>query len=287
MLNIGLIGNTKSLEPHVKRIQKNPKINIIGKSSVGINPQLNSFHFTIPEFNRIELIERADIILMDNTSLLPFKLICDIVKKSKHIFTTEYLKLTIEECTQLVKLTNESGSVVQVSNPYFFTPAIQWLNKNITTPVYIDISYFKPEIDTDSIYPLLMMLLGVTGVSPKKIGAIAFHSKESDSEFNNVRLEFNDASVVNINYGRFDQLNEFKIKAFSPGQFITLNFNSKIFQRHNNPIDLASYSNTNEFDTFINTILNKTQMVSSIEDYLIVLHAVQKINKKLDQFCVK
>jgi hypothetical protein len=131
------------------------------------------------------------------------------------------------------------------------------------------------------------MLIGTTGISPKKIGAIAFHSKESDSEFNNVRLEFNDASVVNINYGRFDQLNEFKIKVFSPGQFVTLNFNNKTFQRHNNPIDLTPFSNTNEFDTFINTIISKTQTVCSIEDYLIVLHAVQKINKKLNQFCVK
>jgi hypothetical protein len=286
MLNIGLIGNTKNLEPHVKRIQKNRKINIIGKSSVGINPQLNSFHFSIPEFNRIELIERADIILMDNTSLLPFKLLCDIVKKSKHIFTTEYLKLTIEECTQLVKLTNESGSVVQVSNPFYFTPAIQWLNKNVTTPVYVDISYFRPQIEEDSIFQLLMILLGVTGISPKKIGAIAFQSKETDSNFNNVRLEFNDASVVNLNYGRFEPLNEFKIKAYSPGQFVTLNFNNKTFQCHNKPIDFSPYSTTNEFDTFINTIVNKTRTVSSIEDYLIVLYAVQKINKKLNQFTV-
>ncbi len=220
MLNIGLIGNTKNLEPHVKRIQKNPKINIIGKSSVGINPQLHSFHFSIPEFNRIELIERADIILIDNSSLLPFKILCDIVKKSKHIFTTEYLKLTIEECTQLVKLTNESGSVVQVSNPFYFKPSVQWLNDNFSTPAYLDISYFSSEVNEDSLFQLLMMLLGITGISPKKIGAITFQSKQTDSNFHNVRLEFNDASVVNLNYGRLEPLNEFKIKAYSPGKFV-------------------------------------------------------------------
>ena len=287
MLNIGLIGNTKNLEPLVKRVQKNPKINIIGKSSVGTNAQLNSFHFSIPEFNRIELIERADIILMDDSSLLPFKLLCDIVKKSKHIFATEYLKLTIDESTQLAKLTNESGSVVQISNPFYFTPAIQWLNKNVKTPVYLDISYFRQEINDYSIFQLLMMLLGVTGISPKKISAIAFQSKDTNSNFNNVRLEFNDASIVNLNYGSFESLNEFKIKAFTPLQFVTLNFNTKLFQSHNKPIDLAPYSTTNELDTFINTIINKTHTISSIEDYLIVQHAVQKISKKLNQFTVR
>jgi len=287
MLNIGLIGNTKNLEPHVKRIQKNPKINIIGKSSVGINPQLNSFHFSIPEFNRIELIERADIILMDNSSLLPFKLLCDIVKKAKHIFTTEYLKLTIEECTQLVKLANESGSVVQVSNPYYFLPAVQWINKHMTMPVYLDISYFGPDTNEDTLFRLLMMLLGITGISPKKIGAITFRSKETDSNFQNVRLEFNDASVVNLNLGLFEPLHEFKVEAYSPGHFVTLNFNTKTYRSNNNPIELSSYSSTNEFDTFINTIINKSHTKSSIEDYLIALYAVQKINKKINQLTVQ
>ncbi len=287
MLNIGIIGNTKNLEPHVKRIQKNPKINIIGKSSVGINPQLNSFHFSIPEFNRIELIERADIILMDNSSLLPFKLLCDIVKKSKHIFTTEYLKLTVEECTQLVKLTNESGSVVQVSNPYYFTPVVQWMNNNISTPVYMDISHFSSELNDDSLYPLLMMLLGITGVNSKKMSAVTFHSKQTESHFNNVRLEFNDASVINLNYGQFEPLNEFKIEAYSPGKFAKLNFKTKTYHSDNNPINLTPYTSANEFDTFISTIVNKTRPISSIEDYLNVLNSVLKINKKINQFTIQ
>lgn len=283
MLNIGLIGNTKILEPHVKRIQKNPKIDIIGKASFGTTPHLDSFHYSIPEFNRVELIERADIIIMDNTSLLPFNLLCDIVKKSKHIFTTEYLKLTADECTTLVKLANESGSVVQVNNPYFFTPAIQWMNNNLITPTFLEITHFKADLNEDLLFPLLLMLLGITGISPKKIGAVSYQSKETKSKFNNVRLEFNNASVVNINFGNLDTLNEFKVKAYSPGQFVVLNFQNKTFQCNNKVLNLSGYSSTSEFDTFINTIINKTRTVSSIEDYLIVLHAIQKIDKKINQ----
>ena len=65
MLNVGLIGNTEILEPYVTTIKKNAEINVIGKASIGTSAQLNSFHFSIPEFNRVELIERADVILMD------------------------------------------------------------------------------------------------------------------------------------------------------------------------------------------------------------------------------
>ena len=142
MLNIGLIGNTEILEPFVKRLRENLNINVIGKASVGTSAQLNSFHFSIPEFNRVELIERADVLIMDNSSLMPFKILTEIVKKSKHVFTAGYLNLTIDECAQIVKLANESGSIIQVSNPYFFTPAIQWLNNNISSPVYLDVLDF-------------------------------------------------------------------------------------------------------------------------------------------------
>ena len=285
MLNIGLIGNTEILEPYVKRIQKNRKINIIGKSSVGINSQLNSFHFSIPEFNRIELIERSDVILIDKSSLLPFRVLCDIVKKSKHIFITEYLDLSIEECSQLVNLANESGSVIQVSNPFYFMPVILWMNKNVSTPIFLDISYFPGSTnDNNSLFPLLLMLLGITGISPKKIGAVLFQSNQKKSDFYNIRLEFGNASVVNLNYGNLDSVNEFNIKAFSSGQFVTIDLIKKIFLCNNKPIELTEYSSKNEFNIFVDTINNKTKIIGSIEDYYFALQTIQKIDKKITQF---
>jgi hypothetical protein len=285
MLSVGLIGKTEILEPHVKRIQKNPIINIIGKASVGTDDSLNSFHYTIPEINKIELIERADVILIDNSSKLPFTLLCDIIKKSKHIFTAEYLNLTIDECTQLTKLANESGSVIQVNNPLYFNSAIQWLNQHLITPTYLDISYISDKEITDStLISLLLMLLETTGISPKKIGAVSFRSRQTDSNFNNVRLEFGDASVVNLNYGNMLPINEFKIKVYSPDQFVTLNFTNNTFLNNNIPFELENIKATEELDFFVDSILKKHRQVSSIEDYLIVLHALQKINKKITQF---
>ncbi len=285
MLNVGLIGNTEILEPFVKSFRENKNINVIGKTSVGTTSQMNSFHFSIPEFNRVELIERADLIIMDNSSLMPFKVLTEIVKKSKHVFMAGYLDLTIDECTQIVKLTNESGSVVQVSNPLFFKPAIQWLNNNILSPVYVDILDFtKINNNENLLYPIILMLIELTGISPKKVGAVTFNSNTNQSDFTNVRLEFGDASVVNISYGSLESLEEFKIRVFSRNQFINMNFTRDTSICNNNPIDLSAYSNSNEFDYFIDTIQNKVKKKSCIEDYLIAMNLVQKINKKITQF---
>jgi len=285
MLNVGLIGNTEILEPFVIRFKENKSINVIGKASVGATAQMNSFHFSIPEFNRVELIERADVIIMDNSSLMPFKILSEIVKKSKHVFLAGYLNLTIDECTQIVKLANESGSVVQVSNPFFFTPEIQWLNNNVSSPVYLDILDFTNiNMHENLLYPIILMLIELTGISPKKVGAVTFNSNPNKSDFTNVRLEFGDASVVNISHGSMESLEEFKIRAYSRNQFINLNFTRDTSVCNNNPIDLSAYSNINEFDFFVDTIQNKVKKKSCIEDYLIAMNLVQKINKKITQF---
>lgn len=285
MLNVGLIGNTEILEPFVKRLKENKNINIIGKASVGSSAQLDSFHFTIPEFNRIELIERADILIIDNSSLMPFKVLSEIVKKSKHAFTAGYLDLTINECTEIVKLANESGSIIQVSNPYFFTPQIQWLNHNISSPVFLDILDFTKTKDRDSLlYHIILSLLDITGISPKKVGAVTFNADQNHSDFTNVRLEFGDASVVNISFGMLETLQEFKLRVFSRDNFLSFNFSKNTFICNNKPVDLTDFKNVNEFDYFIDTIDGKVKKKSCLEDYLIAMHLVKKVNKKITQF---
>lgn len=286
MLNVGLIGNTEILEPFVVEIKKNAQINIIGKASVGSSEELTSFHYSIPEFNRVELIERADVIIMDNSTPMPYKFMRDIIKKSKHIFCAEYPDLSIDECTDLNKLINESRSVVQVTNTYFFSPAIQWANKNIKTPAFIDYSNFERNItEKKSLYSMLLMLIGLTGISPKKIGVVTFPGF-NNSKFTNVRLEFSDASVVNLNFGKLESLKNFKIRIYSDNQFATFNFSKEKFLSDNKTIDFDDDFMVKELDTFISTIEGNVKKMSTLDDYLIAMHVAQKINKKIAQFSI-
>ncbi len=285
MLNIGIIGNTEVLEPHVKRIQKNKNVNVIGKTSVGTSTQLNGFHFSIPEFNKVELIERADLFLVDSSSLLPYEMLCDIVKKSKHIFATENLKISANECSQLLKLANESGSVVQVTNPYFYTPAIQWINKNLSSPLFLNVSkYSNKESLREVLFPLLLMLSEITPNVPKKVGASAFNSSEEEIAYANVRLEFGDMSVVNLNFGNQITENKFKIKGFSKGKLVSLDFQKNIFLFNKKTIDLSEYLSVNEFNTFIDFTQNRSRKNGNLEVYVDACKLVETVEEKVTQF---
>lgn len=286
MLNVGLIGNTKILEPFVMEIKKNTQINIIGKSSVGSSEELTGFHYSIPEFNRVELIERADVIVMDNSTPMPYKFMREIIKKSKHIFCAEYPNLSIDECAELNKLINESRSVVQVTNPYYFSPAIQWANKKIKTPAFIDYSNFESNVtDKKSLFSMLLMLIGITGISPKKIGAVTFPGY-NNSKFTNVRLEFSDASVVNLNFGKLESLKNFKIRIYSDNQFATFNFSKQKFLLDNKTIEFDEDLIVNELDYFIHAVEGSAKKLSTLDDYLIAMHVAQKISKKIAQFSI-
>lgn len=285
MLQTGLIGNTEKLKPFVKSLRKNKNFDIIGKASSGTPDELHDFHYSIPEINRVELIERADVLLIDDSLSRPFPILSDMIKKSKHIFMAGYLNLTTDECAQLVKLSNESGSVVQVYNPFYYSPAMQWMSSNVSMPVFLEIMDFSGSTQTsEKLYPIILMLLGITGISPKKVAAITFKSSPNKSDFTNVRLEFGDASVVNLNYGSIGPLKEFRVRSYSQNQFIRLNFTEHTFFCNNEIIDITEFEKMDEFISFSNAIFRKTRLKSSLEDYLIAMHLVQKINKKTNQF---
>lgn len=287
MLNVGIIGNTEVLEPHVKRIQKNKNINVIGKASIGTSLQLNGFHFSIPEFNKVELIERADIFLIDNSSPLPFEMLCNIIKKSKHIFFTEYMNITIDECAELVKLASESGSVVHVINQIYYTPVVQWLNSKITLPLFLDISkYISEATFKETLFPILLMLTNITGVHSKKVNVIAFNSEDSKTTFTNIRLEFNDASVININMDNKLPIDTFNIRGFSKNQFFSLNFNEETFLLNNLAINFTNDHSTNEYDRFVESIQNNSQKSNNLETYHSAMQMVEIIEKKITQFVV-
>ncbi len=283
MINVGLIGQTANFEPFISTIREKKGLHIIGKSTTDSQNTSNSCYYSIAEINRMELIEMADILLLDNSIPGLSMIMQEINKKSKPVFCTQHPAISIEECAQLAKLSNESGAVIQVRNPCFYHPAIQWMNKNVKTPAFIEYSNFENETTDKSLYAMLLTLSGVTGNNPKKTGAVTF-SGTKGSTFSNVNLEFNDRSVISMSYGTQELLNDFTIRIYAEEQFATLNFTQNTFICNNKTIDLKAYSTTNEFNHFLATIAHKTKATSCIEDYLTAMHLARRINQKLALF---
>ncbi len=283
MLNLGLIGDIQLLEPFIQKAHKRQEIHITGKSSVGTQP--GNFRLSAPEFNRIELAERSDALLINRFSLLPFQLLCDMVKKSKHFFATSYPRLTVDECNHLSKLAAEAKTVVQIANPLYYSPAVQWLNANIKQPALIEVSFFKDEPPTnDTLVQLLLMLKTATGLNPRKTSATTFHSTPADSVIHNIQLEFGNGTLVTINYGKMSRHNAFKIKTYAGDQFTRFDLVWNQYSCNNSPLELSAMKKINETDDFLQAVLQNQQSTTGIDDYSSVIQTIQKIGSKLNPF---
>jgi hypothetical protein len=284
MLNIGLIGDIKKLDTYIANIRKNSNLHISGKSSIGTRTHKDDYLISIPEFNRIELIERSDVLLINYFSLLPFNLVQKIIKKGKHIFTADYPEFDLKDCSDLVKLVEEAGISFQVFNPFFNFPAIQWLKDNIKAPAFFDISYFKNDNDSNkTLIELLMMAERLTRLSPKKIEALSFRSDSDQTDFNNLRLDYSSSTVINLNFGK-KKSDEFVVKAYASGNNAFLDLNSNTFLYNSAVPNLTPYNSKDEFNTFINNILHKKEPVTDLANYLAAIYTFTQAKSKLSRF---
>src|SRR5690606_34915373 len=117
-----------------------------------------------------------------------------------------------------------------------------------------------------------------------KAGAVSYHSTPANSTLNNIQLEYGNGTIVSVNYGKTDKQKEFRIKTFAANQFTRFDLIENTYSCNNAPIDFSTLKNMNETEDFLQSILQKKQSTTSVEDYSFVIQTVLKISSKLDHF---
>lgn len=285
MLNLGLIGHLNLLEPYIESARQDAHVFILGKSSVGIPSQHDNPVVQVPEFNRIELIERSDILFINKFSLLPFSLLAEMVKKSKHFFAASYPGLTPSEIFQLAKLATEARTTVQISNPFYYLPALRWLSTKVKHPVFIDVTYFHPDASGQSVLlQLILMLQDFSAQIVRKVSAITFSSGQADASIQNIHLDLGNGSKVNLTIGRKSTENRFTVNAYMDEQFAELDLIHNIILLNSQHIDIGRQETTNETNAFLNAVRKNKQAATGLESYANALQTVRIIEDKLSRY---
>lgn len=286
MLNLGLIGNIQQMKSYINKAYELPEINISGISPVGKKRASEDFRLPVPEFSHLELIKRADALFVSRLSLLSFQIISDIIRDSKSVFVASYPGLSPEECSQLNKLALEAQTIIQVVNPFFYLPAVQWLNQNLKKPTYIDISFSKKEEGEfdDLLLQLLLMLKEMTDGKPKKTNAIFFERKVENEIFRNINLEYSDGSIVNLNIKYPANQDEFTISTFARNQFTSFDLIRSSGTCNNSAVELHSSADKNEVSVFFDTVAGSKNNITNLDDYSAVKQVVNVITSRLDKY---
>lgn len=221
MLKVGLVGSVRSMEGSLHVLKNFTDIRVIGKSSVGMLEQPEGKYLSIPEFNRQELVGVADALVVDKTNLLFPGLLKTALKCRKHIYIADFPRFQAEECFEILKLAEEAGTAVWIENPLRYEPLTGWIARHWQGPAYISMFDAQPRLPewSDFLLRYLFYAYSLYRTKPHKIRTNGFSRQERDYFFVNLRLDYPDYSVFNLELlvqGRTLR----KVKAAMPGVFM-------------------------------------------------------------------
>lgn len=274
------------MKPYIEKAYELPEINVAGKSAAGTQSETEDYRLPVPEFSRIELIKSVDALFINRFSSLSFRMLSEIIRESKPFFATSYPNLSPEECAQLSKLAREAKTVIQVANPYFYLPPVQWFNQNIKKPAYIDLFLSKKEEEKfeDLLIQLLLMLKEMTDSKPKKINAIFFEMKQENELFRNINLEYGDGSIVNLNIKYSANQEEFTIKTYARNQFAAFDMINAAGTCNNSVVNLDDSTEHNEVFAFFDAIGSSKTQTTNLDDYSAAIQTVKIILARIEKY---
>jgi len=200
MLNVGLIGSMTSVVSHARNLKNTSGIRILGKSSVGMPEGPGAASPDIPEYNRRELVEAADLLLVDRSSLLFPDLLKLAIRRNTHLFFTDFPDLTAEECADLLKLADEAQTLIRIHNPLLRAPLTGRLATFWQEPACISLQESFPVIPDKK--PLLIRYLyyavALFNARPQKIRVAGVPREENGHLFINIRFDYPTWSTFNI-----------------------------------------------------------------------------------------
>lgn len=234
MLKVGMIGSVASMLTHTRSLKNNREVGIIGKSSVGLIGDEESRVLSFPEYNRRELVDAADLLLVDRSSLLLPDLLKLAVRQNKHLYITDFPEITPEQCADLLKLADEAQTVVKIKNPLLCEPVTGYIASHWQEPASLHIFESLPDLPhrNNLLLRYLYYSLSLFNSLPQKMRISGIPQEGDGNFFINIRLDYPSYSTFNIDL-LFQAPASRQVRAAFPGTFIDGNgFSGKALLNH-------------------------------------------------------
>jgi predicted dehydrogenase len=173
------------------------------------------------------LVDAVDIVSPVGTH---FKYASQSIMQSVHVLLNGLLSEDIREAKQLNDLAIEANVSLKILHEEKFHPEIKALRRLVKKPTYIECNRFKNKvlsISNDSIiFGMVLLdvdlLISIVGSNIRKVVSNASKVFNEYADFINVRIEFENGCIANINCGNFEKAHSDSIKVYQKNECITL-----------------------------------------------------------------
>lgn len=278
IINIGIAGNTKSIEAYLPFIQTLPSLNLIGTFNTTDETNFEEFYGLKPF---TDFIKRTDAVLFCGNNHINFYLLVEeSVKYSKHILLEKIPNFNSNELLTLQKLIREADIKLFISNINGTSPGYTAARQYITKPTHIAaniaIPYNKP-LTTTALQQHLSEIIDMTlrnmnsRVSKVKINRQFIFNQQADVL--KINILFDNSCTADISYNTFSQDSSQIFTIYQKGKIVSINLeNQKVEETR---LDIQ-FENQLNFNLKNNSAMALSQKVEIFEKKILYFDAIQK-----------
>ena len=236
-IKIGLVGLGHLGKIHIKLIRQIDYFELSGIYDIDIK-RTKSFakKFNIKNYKNVEkLIFESDAIDIVTPTDTHFNIASKCLKLNKHIFIEKPLTRTLSEAKKLINLLSNIKIIAQVGHIERFNPAFKSVKTLIRNPRFIEshrLAEFNPRgTDVSVVLDLMIhdidIILTLIDSEIKNISGVGVPVISKTPDIANVRIEFENKSVVNLTASRISLKSMRKTRIFQKDTYISINYLNK------------------------------------------------------------
>mgnify|MGYP000888624078 CR=1 FL=1 len=317
MIKIGIIGIGRVGAQHLERLLESEYFKVVGCFDINQDKlQRIGDDFNIKCFDDVDtLIELCDAVDILTSADSHFFYAEKAIRFGKHVFIDKPISNNLEEAKRLAELVREAGVKFQIGHIERFNPAFLALQHLAVEPKLIEAhrhTTFDDKRTSDSLLFDVMIndidiILSVVKANIRHINASGVSVLTDKIDVANVRIEFDNGCVANLNASRTATQRMKKMLFFQRNHQITLDFlhretevitlsetaghNSKPLRMQENMLFLNSETLIpeeydalkQELNSFAHCLIFNTEPKVSVQEGIRSLEIAQEILRKINK----
>lgn len=189
--------------------------------------------------NDQDFLKQVDALVLCASHKNPDELVNKAIRQGKHLLIANPFLLTYQTLKQLKNLSEEAGIVVQNAWSEKYNSVFSTASPFINNAVFVDVarlSQYSPSngkisVVNDLLHKDIEWVLSVVKSNIRKISANALSVVNTEPDFINAKLEFDNGCIVNLTASRVSEMNLRKARIYNDKSVLFIDFLAKQLKR--------------------------------------------------------
>lgn len=232
-----------------------------------------------------DFLKAVDVVIVCAFGKINDELVNKAVRMGKHILLAHPFVVSVAVIKQLQNLSQEAGVVIQNAWSEKYNPAYLTASEYINNTIFIDVARLSQYTPTNSkicvvndlLFKDIEWVLGVVRSNIRKVSANALSVVNSEPDFINAKLEFDNGCIANLTASRVSELNLRKARIYNDKSVLFTDFLDKQVKRSFKKSNLLEFEDIeinsvqeieNQIIDFFSCITSGTEPKSGLQDIL-------------------